>query len=637
MNFVLEFDYCALILDLIIMVLFFARKKLPIKRNRAFAMLVICATLAVIFDLITALGTMFIDAESVGYLTFAYSLYYFFQYSMFALYTYYIICWSGSGLRSHKAVTIAYWIPIASMIIAFICNAFNGFIFYFDESLQFKFGPGLAIQVGVGIYYLVFSFIYQISNGELIQPQKKLVVNLLIVFIIACILFQATHRELLIIGFASSIVLLVMYLMVQNYCDSIDVGTNIFNRNLFTQVIAMDIKSRKNINIMVLAMDDFKFINKTFGIEVGDKMLKQVAHYLDTFMPKGIAFRFGADQFCLVYPETAGNMDTFADVILERFRHPWIDEGIVIMMSTTISCIECPHDADTVEDIIDVIDYSVLVSKRRGKGSVVFASEINLNQLREDKAIEKALKLAMDRKTIQVYYQPIYDCSAGKFTAAEALVRLIDDDLGFVSPEHFIPLAEKNGDILRLGDMVFESVCRFIHENDLANTSIKYIEVNVSIVQCMQPDFVKQLLRTMDKYGVKPDQINLEITETAAVNSANLFKTNIEELIEHGIAFSLDDYGSGYSTLGYINQLPFELIKLDKEIVWDAFDNNKAGITLKHTVGMLKELELKIVAEGVETEEQREHLSQIGCNYLQGWFYSKAIPEDVFIQFIADN
>jgi len=140
----------------------------------------------------------------------------------------------------------------------------------------------------------------------------------------------------------------------------------------------------------------------------------------------------------------------------------------------------------------------------------------------------------------------------------------------------------------------------------------------------------------MDKYKVKPETINLEITETAAVNSANILQVNMNKLTECGIKFSLDDYGSGYSTLDYINQLPFSLIKLDKVIIWDAFNNYRAGITLKHTVGMLKELELMIVAEGVETEEQQMHLKAIGCDYLQGWYYSKAIPEMEFIQFLEN-
>ena len=138
----------------------------------------------------------------------------------------------------------------------------------------------------------------------------------------------------------------------------------------------------------------------------------------------------------------------------------------------------------------------------------------------------------------------------------------------------------------------------------------------------------------MDKYDIRPEQINLEITETAEISELNILQENVERLHSEGITFSLDDYGSGYSTLGYIHQFPFHIIKLDKLMVWDAFETERAGTTLKYTVGMIKELKMHIVAEGVETEQQQNRLSTLGCDYLQGWYYSKAVPPEKFAELI---
>jgi len=275
-----------------------------------------------------------------------------------------------------------------------------------------------------------------------------------------------------------------------------------------------------------------------------------------------------------------------------------------------------------------------LAAKTSGKGSIVYAKNLDLNALRQEKAIEKAVENAIANNTIEVYYQPIFNTEKQCYTSAEALVRLKDENLGNIPPDVFIPIVERNGIIVKLGILIFEKVCQFIQKVNLKETSIEYIEVNVSVVQCMQRDFVDELIEIMDRYHVTPDQINLEVTETAATNSLAILQENIEKLHERGISFSLDDYGSGYSTLGYIHQLPFKIIKLDRIMVWDAFDNEKAGITLKFTVGMLKELKVRIVAEGVETEEQQVHLEGIGCDYLQGWYYSKAIPEREFVELI---
>jgi EAL domain-containing protein (putative c-di-GMP-specific phosphodiesterase class I) len=258
-----------------------------------------------------------------------------------------------------------------------------------------------------------------------------------------------------------------------------------------------------------------------------------------------------------------------------------------------------------------------------------------LDVLKEDKAIEKAVKLAIDRNELMVYYQPIYSVSKGHYNSAEALVRLNDSELGWISPEKFIPIAEKNGLIVQMGEIILEKVCKFIHDYDLKNTPIEYIEVNISPIQLVQADFVDRVKKILEKYEVSPSQINMEITETATLTGTSVINDNIAALVDYGIKFSLDDYGSGNANIDYINNMPFSIIKLDKFIIWDAFKNEKAGITLEYTVGMLNALQLHIVAEGVETEEMNERLSEVGCHYMQGWYYSKAVSDDEFMKLIA--
>jgi EAL domain-containing protein (putative c-di-GMP-specific phosphodiesterase class I) len=225
--------------------------------------------------------------------------------------------------------------------------------------------------------------------------------------------------------------------------------------------------------------------------------------------------------------------------------------------------------------------------------------------------------------------------SKGHYNSAEALVRLNDSELGWISPEKFIPIAEKNGLIVQMGEIILEKVCKFIHDYDLKNTPIESIEVNISPIQLVQADFVDRVKKILEKYEVSPSQINMEITETATLTGTSVINDNIAALVDYGIKFSLDDYGSGNANIDYINNMPFSIIKLDKFIIWDAFKNEKAGITLEYTVGMLNALQLHIVAEGVETEEMNERLSEVGCHYMQGWYYSKAVSDDEFMKLIA--
>lgn len=632
----LDFNYCAIILFLVLIVIYYSKATAPLKRNRTFSILILVAFGATVLDVVTSWTVMYSFEFPRLFSELSFYFYFLFEYLIAVCYVNYVITWTGTDIFKKKVWLVFYMIPLCLLVIFIGSNPITSWIFTF-ESGYYERGPYQFLLIGFILYYILFGLAYELKFGELITRGKKVVINMFVIISVVAAIVQYCNRELLVSNFSVAVALMMIYFLAQNHGEIFDNKTDIFNRDLFSEYIAIELKSNHRFNVIVLAMDDFKFINKTFGLTTGDRMLMQVANYLKCFHKKGIAFRFGADQFCLVLPESAGDLEDMAGIIMERFRHPFIDEGVGVMMSSTVCCISCPKDASTAEEAIDVIDYAVLTSKIMGKGSVVYAKDIDLDKLREEKAIEKAIKLAIDRDTFEVHYQPIYDTVDGKFTCAEALVRLNDDILGNIPPDVFIPIAEHNGTIVTLGEKIFEKVCKFISENNLERFDIKYIEVNVSVVQCMQLDFVDRLLDIMSKYHVDANMINLEITETAAINSANILRDNINKLYEKGIRFSLDDYGSGYSTLGYINQLPFSIIKLDKLIVWDAFENNRAYITLKYTVGMLKELDVHIVAEGVETLEQQKNLETMGCNFLQGWYYSKAIPPEDFVAFIMRN
>ncbi len=349
-------------------------------------------------------------------------------------------------------------------------------------------------------------------------------------------------------------------------------------------------------------------------------------------------FRFGSDQFGIVINKDSENAMRYAELIQERFHHPWFNESAsAIMMSATICCLHYPEDVHTYGQMIEVIDYAMSLAKKTRKGLITEAADIDLDKVRQEKNIEKAVKIAMDRDELMVYYQPIYSVEKGVYSSAEALVRLYDEKLGWISPEVFIPIAEKNGHIVEMGEMILDKVCRFIRDFNIANTTVEYIEVNISPVQLVQKDFAERVLEIMNRYGVKPEQLNIEITETATMTTSTLVTNNINKLVEHGLSFSLDDYGSGHANIDYINRMPFKIIKLDKYILWESFKSEKAGITLEYTIGMLNALKLYIVAEGVETAEMRDQLAEYGCHYMQGWYYSKAVADVEFMNLIESQ
>ena len=242
-------------------------------------------------------------------------------------------------------------------------------------------------------------------------------------------------------------------------------------------------------------------------------------------------------------------------------------------------------------------------------------------------------------------YQPIYNSKEKKFTSAEALIRLKNcGELGFVSPEEFIPLAEEKGLINEIGDRALELVAQMAKEKNLVGSPIKYIEVNLSAIQAVIPHLDKRLERIIDRYGIPASFINLEITETATVNFGATFEKNISSLRALGFSFSMDDFGTGYSNIAQMNRIKYDLVKLDKSLIWpvfeteeDGIENEKAEQLLASAISLIKSIGMKIVAEGVETEEMVNYLVEHGVDYLQGYYYSRPIPADQFIQFLKDR
>ncbi|MBO4457233.1 MAG: EAL domain-containing protein [Butyrivibrio sp.] len=251
--------------------------------------------------------------------------------------------------------------------------------------------------------------------------------------------------------------------------------------------------------------------------------------------------------------------------------------------------------------------------------------------------IEDVVRQAVKDKSFEVYYQPILSVTEGTFSSAEALVRLKKENSEtFISPEDFIPVAEKCGLVQEIDDFVFEKVCSFIARENLSSYGIKTVEVNLSGNEVVDEHTHERLIRKMEKYHIPPKYINFEITETSYINDDETFKENFRKLREKGSTFSMDDFGSGYSNLLEILKMDYVLVKLDKEFVWNCLDADKPENLkmLKYTIKFLKDYGLHILAEGVETLEQAKTLIDNGVEFLQGFYYSRPIPEDEYLEFL---
>ncbi len=628
----LSYDYAAAFFLLMLLIWYITEKKVPLKSYRYFACVLVNAFLATILEIITFLMVRHTDIIPYEQIYLIMSLQMLCIHSFITCLAFCLL--SMAHIQVKKNAKLKWLFLIAWTLDAVIC-LLNP-ILHWAAVLK----NGVYSAVGVGyILYVIDAVMAFLMAGILIQKRfefkflkKSLVIFLFVCGVIAGVVQILNFAPML--NLAITVFCLVMYLFQQSPDAVTDEVTEQFSRRFFGEYLKDKFIEDRPFSVIVVDMDDFKFINQNYGVGIGDALLRQVGKYLEDIEISNVVFHFDADRFCVVVDRNKISPDDVANGIRARFTYPWDQNNLEIMMSVTACIIDCPEEAGGVESLIEVIDYAMEIAKSLNKGSIVRASEMDLAKIQMSKNVEKAVKDALNKGTILIYYQPIFSAEKQCYSSAEALVRLHDEKLGWIPPDIFVPIAEKSGFIIELGELILHKVCRFIEQSKLSETTIEYIDINVSPLQLMQKGFADKMLDVIKQYDVSTSQINVEITETAMMTSFSVVNENLSKLISNHIAISLDDYGTGYANINYINQMPFRFIKIDKDIIQASFKEGKASITLEYTIGMLNALNLSIVAEGVETEVMKDELIKIGCHYLQGWYYSKAVPEAEFLKLI---
>jgi EAL domain-containing protein (putative c-di-GMP-specific phosphodiesterase class I) len=526
---------------------------------------------------------------------------------------------------------------ILAMVIVLI-NPFTGYVFKIDKDKGYLRGHGIWLIYTIMIMYLLLAVIFAIVYRKVMGKFKLCCIELFVVVTIFHMLIQYYYPKELIEGFGGVLCLLILYAGVYKPEMLVDGRFGTYNLKAFMDKGKMYFNMKIPFSIISVSVEDSDYLEKVFGVETMSGLEVEIARYLNKKVDRYDIYRVSDYMFYIVIreendDENKEKIRILTEEISAECDRSWHIGEVEIPVVFKICVVKCLEDVSDINELFTCTSYFAKEYQDNDK-HIVYVGEYESFRGKRKSKIKKAIGKAIKNKSFQVYYQPIFSTVSGKVDSAEALVRLNDDELGFISPEEFIPIAEEDGSIVEIDDFVLEEVCKFIKENNIKEKGIKYIEVNVSVIECMKRDMAKRVAEKIKKYGLEPGQINLEITETATVNSPQMLGINMNKLVDGGTQFSLDDYGTGNSNINYLIDLPFYIIKIDKNIVWSSFKNEKAGIALDSSIQMIKKLGFHIVAEGVESKEQAMRLMEMGCDYLQGYYYSKPLCEGEFLNYI---
>ena len=561
--------------------------------------------------------------------------FYFASLSVMAFYIFIYVDLRGRKVKNYSSFEFGLRaVPLVASILGILFGDIN---YSVSVKGSYSYGTLVSIVYIMSAVYCVMS----IAALAYAVKTKRLVVKYDFIFCFAAWLFIAIYQYLVptasLVSLAIALIVMFMYISFENSKENEDKDIHsLLSRNAFEMVISELFGENKNFYVICFSMQNTTSLRSTYSLSTCLDCIEKSVKSIPDFNNRNI-FRISEFSFGFILFSKEELTDWSA-------RYKVSDKALLIEDSSIqpsyfVSAVECPTSADSAETLFSFMSFCQSHYEAQNDHSVLIVDKEIADKRNYILSVERLIQRAVDEDGFYVVYQPIINTKTNRCESAEALVRLKDSkSFGFISPEVFIPVAERRGLISKIGDQVFSKVCQFIKDNNVEKLGLKYIEVNLSGIQIADPSIPFRLHQTVKSYGLDPKMINLEVTETALVRSGKIALDNMEKLKSFGYKFSMDDFGTGYSNLSQVAAVKYDLVKMDKSLIWPAFEpnNEQARTIMLACIKMFHTMGISIVAEGVETAEQAEVLATNGVEFLQGYHYSKPVKEDKFLDFVQE-
>lgn len=638
MDKIIHFEYCALIIEVLILMSVYLRNMTRGRVNRCYLAVVYTVTVGTITDIIgmvlEKIGPGYVLAKYIANLLNLAS-----TACITVLLCGYLFAQSGidHNIRNNKIIKYIFYVPVSiNLFLLFVVNPFNKCIFYIDDAGIYARGDKIILLYVLSLVYVYIGASVVIQNRKIYPYRKAASVFLLLASSVIAAIIQAIFPNVIIQMFCTAVASLILLLQVQAPEEKIHAGTGLFGMYAYSQDIKNLFDNKARFSAVLCVISNFNAIIEMVGYFGALEMTKQAASRLlkyskvnkldiDIYYLSNGRFAIIADER---YSSRMFEITQNINVVMNRVYD--INDSEVIGMSN-VCLINCPDDVDNPDFLIEC---EGKLADEAFSGEVRYADKLfskRSYELRRD--ISSILDRAFAEGYFDLHYQPVFDSRVGKFVCAEAFLRLNDPDFGYIEPNLIISEAEKCGAIHAITAYVFEEVCKFLSQPDFLLTGLEFIEINLSPVQCMWGDLVTVVLATLRAYNVAPKRICLNITDIENYDLYARMKTNLEALSQIGFLLVMDDFGAGIFEIERIAELPLFGIKMDRDFIKRGLAEKNMTV-LKGTVKMITDIGLDASAVGVEDEQMLEKLSEVGCKVLQGYHYCKPVNKKELMRFM---
>ena len=618
----IELQCCALFIIFTIFVMFLREKKLELMNRRLFLRAIYACFATLIFDIISIvlINMSVLDGFNPFITETVCKLYIL----LLVMQGYFGYVYASTSLlprdkRWSFAIRFAFNLifTVGEILILLLPIGYEA-----DGRIVYSYGPSAKVAYLLSAIYIVSTIVTTFAYKRE-MPGRRFVAMLLWqgIWLLAAII-QFIFPQLLLVGFASAFGMVILYIQIENPSEYIDAATGLFTTNALSVYVHDKYKFGHRFSMFTAKIHYFtEFVD--YNMEQAAVM--RTAKALVALGPEP-AFRIDDDTFCVVYDNKERMFEKAKNIKIQK-------DGVTDLPAKGTYLLIPDSLMMAGPDEFFRFLHTYLDSDKE----ILIADEELIHKLREQNGIKELIDDALINDRVEVFYQPFYNVKKSCFNVAEALVRIRREDGSIVPPGEFIPIAEETGQIIPLGLRVFEKVCKFLSIGEAQKHGLEQVEINVSAAQFDYENPTKFVLYYIDEYKIDPKWINLEITETAAAENRDIMLLNMNRLIEKGVTFSLDDFGTGRSNIDYFVNMPVKNIKFDYSFTRGYFDNDKTKHVLTGMADILHKMDMSVVSEGIETEEQMKVMSDMGVEYIQGYYFSKPVPEDEFLKFLIDN
>ena len=622
-------EFIALLFIIVIMLFFYDKHRVRTFRRSLFWGCLWSSVTSILLNVAGSYLIAYPKAVSLEFNTLVNTLYFWcsvLMCSMVALYLFHKMLEYVYNKHCLRRAFIGVGSVMAVYTLFAIWNLKSGVLFYFDAAGAYHRGIYNRLgYLGLLIEVLMLIMCY-IRNRRSISKEILRVIQIIIPIALILAGLQVTVlRSLYLNGTIIALVDLVIFINFQSHPIEADSLTGLGNRKSFLDEIKLRTAGHQQYQIVCISLQNFGMITRRLGYAIGDGILNKVAQYFSSLHPEGRAYRIASVSFAVLLPiHDRSEQDVAIEKIMARFGKVWEIGKTSCELPYYGASLFYQLQNWTPEQVMVYLEYTLAQAKIDDKQMLLFDDTIEKRYERREHLIQTMQRAIADRR-FHVYYQPVYNCRTFMFDTAEALVRLTDYNGASISPGEFIPLAEETRLIDDISWIVIEKVCALMGEDGVPG--LNQVSINLSVQQFMQKDLVERIETLMKRYHTPAEALRFEITESAILDDESLVKNVMEQMKAHGFTFYLDDFGTGYSNFSRVQDLPFEVIKLDRSLLLSASLKPGAQALPDVLIPYFHSLGYMIVAEGVETAEQMEWMIRIGADRIQGFYFARPMTE----------